>query len=474
MKDSLTWTRKGIEVLARRQPGRLVDLVLDLQNRIKTLEARLAQNSANSHRPPSSDSYHKPHPKSLRESAGRRPGGQNGHPGNTLRPTPSPDLVVKHPLTICPCGCGKNLRRLPLLRYERRQVFELPRIRLSVTEHRAEVKLCPGTGLEVMAAFPDGITAPAQYGTRFKSWLSYCRHQQLLPLERIAQMSRDIFDQPISEATIQAVETQLYQALAPFESTVKDLLRRAPLAHFDETGMRVAGKIHWLHCTSTAALTWYGIHPKRGAKAFDDFAILPQFQGRAIHDGWECYFFYKCLHGLCNAHHLRELVFMEEVLHQPWARKMRRLLLRMLKTVHQHAPKPVSPRSIAGFLRHYRAILAQALKRHPHRTSTHRGAGRPRQSKAHNLLRRLRDHESSVLAFLYDHRVPFTNNQAEQDLRMSKVRQKISGTFRTSLGAQRFARIRSYISTARKNRYDILGTLADALQNQPFMPRTPA
>lgn len=474
MKSSATWTRRTLEGLADRQPLRLVDLVIELQQRLTVLEARLAQNSANSHRPPSSDGYIKPRPKSLRQPGLRKPGGQNGHPGHALRPTPAPDTVVTHALTACPCGCGKDLRRLPLVRYERRQVFDLPEVRFSITEHRAEVKLCPNSGGEVAAVFPKGVNAPAQYGPRFRAWLSYWRHQQLLPLDRMAQMCRDLFAHPISEATIQAVEVDLHQALAPFETALKDLLRRAPLAHFDETGIRLAGKIHWLHCATTAALTWYGVHPKRGREAFDAFGILPHFQGRAIHDGWECYFFYKCLHGLCNAHHLRELVFMEEVLRQPWAIKMRRLLLRMHKAARRHSQRPLSARSIAAFLRHYRAILAQGLKRHPRQPSMHPGAGRPRQSKAHNLLRRLRDYESSVLAFLHDPEVPFTNNQAEQDLRMIKVRQKISGTFRTPEGTHRFARIRSYISTARKNGHAILPVLADALQNRPFIPRAPA
>lgn len=457
------WTRK--QLFAKTKP-QLIGIVLDLQ-------ARVAQNSQNSSRPPSSDGYTKPAPKSLREKTGRNTGGQNGHPGHTLQPVEKPDNTVPHRLTICPCSCGKDLSRLPLVRHERRQVFDLPVIRFFVTEHQAEVKLCPTTGREVMAAFPDGVNAPAQYGSVFRGWLSYWRHQQLLPLDRIAQMCQDLFGRSISEATIQAVEAELHRILTPFETHVKTLLRQAPLAHFDETGMRVKGRLHWLHCACTAALTWYGVHAKRGRKAINEFDILPRFHGRAIHDGLESYFLYSCAHGLCNAHHCRELVFIEEVLRRAWARKLRRLLLRMLKAVRAARPKTLAPRRLAALLRQYRAILAQGFKRHPFQAPTPGRRGRPRQSKAYNLLRRLRDHESSVLAFLFDPSVPFTNNQAEQDLRMMKVRQKISGAFRTFDGARRFALIRGYISTARKNHQNIIEALSNAIDGRPFMPRAP-
>lgn len=470
MKSSAAWTRRDLEALARREPGRLIDLVLDFQGMLQALEARLAQNSANSHRPPSSDGYAKPCPKSLRQRTGRKPGGQNGHPGHTLQPVPRPDSRVTHRLKLCPCGCGKNLRRQPLVRYESRQVFDLPEVRLRVTEHRAEVKICPSTGREVVAAFPPDLRAPAQYGARFQAWLSYWRHQQLLPLDRIALMCADLFGQRISEATLLTIEAKLYHALAPFEERVHALLCQAPLAHFDETGVRIAGRLHWLHNASTSLLTWLGVHKRRGHKAMDAFGILPRFIGRAIHDGLESYLRYPCLHGLCGAHLLRELVFLHEVMRQRWARQMNRLLLRMLKATHACAPRSPPQRRVNALIRRYRALIAKGLRRNPRRLSNGR-SGRPRQSRAYNLLRRLRDHEGSVLAFLVQPGVPFTNNRSEQDLRMSKVQQKISGGFRTLRGATRFARIRSYISTVRKNERNILGALTDALQSWPFIPQ---
>ena len=452
------WTRRQLTRLADTQPRRLVPIVLDCQRRLDLLHARLALTSRNSSKPPASEGYAKPAPKSLRERTGRRPGGQPGHAGHTLQPVPRPDHVVPHRLTQCPCGCGRSLRRQPVLRVERRQVFDLPpTTRVEVTEHQAEVKVCPASGAEVTAAFPPGVNAPVQYGPRFKGWLSYWRHQQLLPLDRIAQMCADLFGHSISEATIQAVDVELDEALAPFETHVKALLGGAPVVHFDETGVRVAGRLHWLHSASTAWLTWYGIHAKRGRTALDAFGILPVFRGQAVHDGYTSYFHYPCAHILCNAHHGRELVFMATVLRERWARPLHRLLQRMLKAVRAVAPRPLSCRSIAAFTRTYRTLLAKGCRRHPRQAPVPGRRGRARQSHAYNLLRRLRDHEASVLAFLSDPQVPFTNNQAERDLRMMKVQQKISGTFRTPAGARRFARLRSYLSTARKQGQNVLG-----------------
>jgi transposase len=264
---------------------------------------------------------------------------------------------------------------------------------LHVTEHRAAVKLCPRTGREVVAAFPQGVHAPAQSGPRFQSLLSYWRHQQLLPLDRITPMCADLFGQPLSEATGVAIETKLYDALAPFEQRVHALLCQAALVHFDETGVRVAGSLHWLHNASTSLVTWFGIHKKRGHQAMDAFGILPRFLGRAIHDGLASYFRYPCLHGLCGAHLCRERVFLHEVLRQRWARPMYRLLLKMLDAVRVHAPRPPPERRIAALLRRYRMLLARGLRQNPRRPSTGR-RGRPRQTKAYNLLRRLRDQEA--------------------------------------------------------------------------------
>ena len=478
MKSSAAWTRKGLEHLAKRKPGRLVDLVLDFQRRLQALEARQAQNSANSHRPPSSDGYSKPDPKSLRKRTRRRSGGQTGHPGSTLLPAGKPDFTVVHRLKRCPCGCGASLRRLPVLRHEKRQVFDLPPQKLLVTEHRAEVKLCPNSGREVSASFPAGVNAPTQYGPRFNAWLVYLRGQQLIPLERISQMSADLFGRLVSEATVQAAVAAANAALAGFEAKVTDLIAQAPIAHADETGLRVAGKLHWLHVVSTKTLTWYGVHRKRGSEAIQHFALLPRFAGRLIHDCLSAYFDLNCLHGLCNAHLLRELTFLHEVQRQKWAKRMLDLLMRMHRAVaayNARAGPSALPQRAAWTIK-YQALLRQGFAENPLPKPPQgpRRRGRPKHTKAQNLLLRLQKHECSVLAFLHDSRVPFSNNQGEQDLRMMKVQQKISGAFRTLEGARTFARIRAYLSTVRKNQRDVFQETVAALTGQPFIPSVAA
>lgn len=472
------WTREQLLPLARSNPEALVDITLALQKHVDDLEARLAKNSQNSSKPPSSDGYIKPAPKSLRKKSGLRSGGQSGHAGSTLLPASKPDFIIVHHLKRCPCGCGANLRRQPVLRHEKRQVFDLPPQKLVVTEHRVEIKLCPKSGREVSAAFPINVNAPTQYGARFNAWLVYLRGQQLIPLERISQMSADLFGRLISEATVQAAVTAAYHALAGFEARVADLIIQAPIAHADETGLRVAGSPYWLHVVSTKSLTWYGVHKQRGSDAIKHFALLPRFTGRLIHDCLGAYFNLECIHGLCNAHLLRELTFLHEVLHQKWAKRMLDLLIRMHRSVAACKARagPSAAPQLAAWTRKYQAVMREGFSENPELQPLPgpRRRGRPKHTKAQNLLLRFRQHESSVLAFLQDFQVPFSNNQAEQDLRMMKVQQKISGAFRTLEGAQTFARIRTYLSTARKNKRDVFQEIVAALSGQPFMPSVAA
>ena len=479
------WLREQLLPLARSNPETVVDIVLALQvevqaqrKRADDLAAQLAKNSHNSSKPPSSDGYVKPDPKSLRTKSGLRSGGQCGHPGSTLAPVDKPDFIVVHPLKCCPCGCGASLRRCVVLRHEKRQVFELPPQKLVVTEHRVEVKCCPNSGREVSATFPAGVTAPTQYGPRFIAWLVYLRIQQLIPLERIGQMCADLFGRTLSDASVQAAVGAVHCALSGFEAKVTELIAQAPIAHADETGLRVAGSLHWLHVVSTKSLTWYGVHKKRGSEAIKHFALLPRFVGRLIHDCLSAYFELQCAHGLCNAHLLRELTFLHEVEHQRWAKRMLDLLLRMHRSVaacKARAGPCAAPQRIA-WSRKYQALLRAGFAENPRPKPPpgSRRRGRPKHTKAQNLLLRLRGHERSVLAFLHDYRVPFSNNQAEQDLRMMKVQQKISGAFRTLEGAQTFARIRSYVSTARKNRREVFEDIVAALAGRPFMPSVAA
>jgi transposase len=486
------FTREELLPIAREKPEALVDIILALQEevlllrqendalkkqvnllekKVESLEARLAKNSGNSSKPPSSDGYSKPEPKSLRKPSGRDPGGQAGHPGHTLPPSDKPDFAVVHPLTLCPCGCGADLSGRPVVRHDKRQVFELPAQKLEVTEHRVEVKICPNCGREVSAAFPAGVNAPTQYGPRFDAWLVYLRVQQLTPIGRISQLCADLFGCAVSQATICAAVAGAHQSLAGFEVQAADLLAQAPLAHADETGLRVAGKLHWLHVVSTKTLTWYGVHAKRGSAALKHFGLLTRFTGRLIHDCWATYLDLDCEHGLCNAHLLRELVFVHEVLGQKWALRMLGLLRRMHRSAAR-CGKDRPLRQRAAWIKKYQANLREGLAANPEPEPPPgpRRRGRPKRSKAQNLLLRLKEHEASVLAFLDDPNVPFTNNQAEQDVRMMKVQQKVSGAFRTLDGAQKFARIRAYLSTVRKNRRDVFQEIVAALAGRPFVP----
>ena len=445
--------------------------------RIRVLEAELAQNSQNSNLPPSSDGYTKPAPKSQRKKSGRKSGGQAGHAGYTLAQVDKPDHIKIHPLKKCPCGCGADLRKKPVLRYEVRQVFDLPPQKLVVTEHQAEIKLCPTTGREVTAEFPSDVSAPAQYGSRIHALWVYLRVQQLMPLDRIRQMCADLFGQQVSEATIQAAVVSANDELSDFENEVTSLLKKEKVAHADETGIRAAGKLHWLHNISTALLTWYGVHRKRGKEAMDELGVLKKFTGRLVHDCLPSYFKFKnCRHGVCNAHLLRELTFIHEVHHQEWARKMSDLLREMLQHVKERKDNVsrLTAKQIAPWIRRYRTLLRQGRAINPALPPpVAPRRGRRKQTKAQNLLDRLEQHERSALAFLHDFRVPFTNNQAEQDLRMMKVQQKISGTFRTVEGARMFARIRGYVSTVRKHESDVFENLVLLFEGQPFMPHAP-
>ena len=474
--------RRQLLELARRGVGALITLVLGLEAKVRTLQRqmaalqrevqrlkdRLALTSRNSGKPPSTDGLAKPAPKSLRQKTGRKRGGQPGHPGRTLQPVADPDHTLVHQLDRCPCGkcSGHSLRNEPVLDHEKRQVFELPQKPLEVTEHQAQIKRCPISGCRVTATFPEQVGAPAQYGPRFRALMIYFNNRQFIPYSRLTELCEDLYGQPLSEATIVAANGRTFENLEPFEQRLKVLLPQAPLNHCDESGLRVAGRLHWLHVVSNASLTFYGVHPKRGTEAMNELNILPHCKGWIIHDHWAPYFTYEdCLHALCNQHHLRELKFLHEEHQEPWADELSRFLNDANERCQQHGvlPEKAFNKALAG----YHAILAKGRRNHPRRTD--RGA----QSKAANLLDRLEDYDYSVLAFLFDPVVPFTNNQGERDIRMEKVRQKISGCFRTLPGARVFARIRSYISTCQKQGLNILDALQIAVLGNPFIPDLP-
>jgi transposase len=452
----------------RQQVDAIQQQVKTLQQKVTSLEAQLQQNSSNSNKPPSSDGYRKPAPKSLRRKGERKPGGQKGHTGHTLKKVASPDHI--HIIPLNECVCGQDLSKNPAIDYDCRQVFDLPEPRLEVTEHRAEIKCCSGCGQTVRAAFPAGVTAPAQYGIRFLSLLLYWRHQQLLPTERITQMCLDLYGQSISEATIFNATACGYQQLESFEAVVIEQLQSSSFAHADESGLRVQGKLHWVHSCSNPEVTHYSVHAKRGLEAMNAGGILPVFKGRLIHDFWKPYFRLECEHGLCNPHLLRELQALSDLDHQPWTSDLSQLLLDMNEFSKTRKVAPAA-QDLDPWLKRYAAILQAGWNLNPILPSSDPPKrGRPKHSKAQNLLDRMQTHRDSILAFLFDPAVPFSNNLAEQDIRMLKVQQKISGCFRTLKGAQHFCRIRSYLSTARKQGENIFNAIVSALSGQPFIP----
>lgn len=455
-------------------------LIAKLRARVQELEARLKLNSQNSSKPPSSNLV-RPVPKSLREKSGRRPGGQVGHAGHTLKRVEKADHIVTH--AISSCGkCGRSLKEQPPDECAKRQVFDIPPQRIEVTEHQAEVKTCSKCGHKNEAEFPPQVGQPVQYGTRLKALCVYLSAYQLIPYERQEEFFEDVWAHRISQGTLVHFNEACSENLQGVQAAIQQAVMRAAVSHHDETGLYVDKKRQWLHVASTPSLTAYFVHPKRGKEAMDKMGILAgkSPDSWAIHDHLESYYGYACRHGLCNAHHLRELTFVEEEYAQPWAEKMKKLLLRIKKRVDDSKRTGLDSLSkcqIQGFQRSYESILKEGLKANPC-PILHEGVpkkrGRKKQSKPKNLLDRLQKDVRDVLAFMSDFRVPFDNNLAERDLRMNKAKQKISGCFRSIMGAQAFCRNRGYISTARKNRVAILEAMQRAFEGNPFIPAAAA
>lgn len=444
-----------------------------LTTRVQELETRLGGHSQNSHRPPSSDGAGAP-PRRQRTRSGKAPGGQRGHPGQTLAMVAVPDAVVRHHPDQC-AHCGVALAACPVVAVVRRQVVDLPPLRLSVTEHQAARVCCPHCQQVTTAPFPAAVTQPVQYGPRLLGLGVYLRQYQLLPYLRISALLTDLFGAGPAVGTLHRASLVCAEALGAVTTALKTALGAAAVAHADETSVTIAGQRRWVHVVSTTSLTHDAWHAKRGHAATDAIGILPAFSGRLIHDAWAPYWHYPCQHGLCNAHHLRELAAVAEQPGQAWAARLRTLLVAMKRAVdarHSAGGGRCPPEDVASFVARYRALLAEgnAANPPPTRASDSPQRGRLKQSKARNLLDRLSAREREVLAFLHDATVPFDNNQAERDLRMIKVQQKISGTFRDATGADAFCRIRSYISTLRKQARHVLTALEQTFLGQPPMP----
>jgi len=459
--------------MLQQQVRVLEQLVAEQAVMIQALQDQLAKNSRNSGKPPSSDGLKKPRTRSLRQKTGRRSGGQKGHKGHTLKQVEDPDHVQVHEAPTCP-HCATNLKLVAPCDHEKRQVFDVPPVRIEVTEHRAEIKDCPKCGQPIKGSFPAEVTQPVQYGLRLKAQASYLNNYQLIPWARTCETLGDFYGHTPAEALVLEANTAMVEQTEPSRTATKQQLVAAGVAHFDESGLRVEGKLNWLHVSSIDSLTHYAVHPKRGQEAMKDIGILPEFEGRAVHDHWQSYFaFDNCQHALCNAHHLRELQFIVDQYEQDWARKMSKLLLDIKAEVEEAGPhqRSLSPERITHFERRYDELIAEGLEANPPpATPPPKKRGRKKQSPPKNLLDRLQQRKPEVLAFMYDFRVPFDNNLAERDVRMVKVKQKVSGAFRTRTGAETFCAIRSYISTVRKNGRNVIDAMYDALTGSPFIP----
>lgn len=442
--------------------------VAKLTARVAELEARLSKDSHNSSKPPSSDGMTK-RTQSLRVPSGRKPGGQPGHPGQTLKRVEHPDRVVTHPLPETCDACGEPLAKGAHLDGESRQVFDLPPLRLEVVEHRTLAARC-ACGRTHRSRFPVGVAHAVQYGPRIQSVAVYLTQFQLLPVDRTRQMLRDVFTVRLSSGTIQTVIKRAGALLSPCVAGIAQAVSRAPVAHFDESGLHVGGALEWLHTAATASLSWYGRHGKRGQAAMEAHGILPSFRGVAVHDGWAPYRKYSCVHALCNAHHLRELTFLAETTGQSWPDAMIELLVAAKDEIAAGGGHPLAPARIESYQQRYQAILAEGSALNPVAEPAAKRRGRAKQSDATNLLRRLREHKDDVLRFLTDVRVPFDNNLAERAIRMPKLKQKVSGTFRSAKGADAFCVIRSYLATMRKQSQDIFHSLILSFQGQVITP----
>jgi transposase len=459
----------------RNDLARALEHLEEANARIKQLEGQAAKDSHNSSKPPSTNGFKEPVRKtqSLREKSGKKSGGQPGHPGRTLMMVQEPDQTIQ--LTPAHCQhCQHDFSGTSLSRKERVQVFDLPPLHLQVTEYHVEVKACPSCHCETRADLPEGISpASAQYGPNVKTLAVYLASLHLLPVARVSQILSDLFGTTFSQASVLAACQQSAGAIAPVLKKIHTALLRSPVIHNDETGFRIDNKRWWLHVAATRFLTLYLAHPKRGQQAMDAMEILPNFQGTSMHDSLSSYLRYPCLHALCMAHYLRELTFIFERYAQPWAQEMKALLLEIKACVdwaREHAMTTLPEAVIQEIECRYTFLVQTGMAANPPPPKRPGKRGAPKKSDALNLLIRLHQYHDLILRFMSDFEVPFDNNLAESDLRMMKLRQKISGCFRTQDGAAIFCDLRSYLSTMQKQGVHLLTALRSAIVGSPLLP----
>lgn len=444
-----------------------------LENQVKELQDRLGLNSSNSSKPPSTNSPFAQKPK-ITSNAKRKAGGQTGHEGKNLKMVEHPDVVIVSTPEVCQ-ECGVSLAKTPSRLIASRQVFDLPVLKIEVTEHHVYAKKCPCCKALNKGSFPSGVTAPTQYGKRFDAVISYLSIHQMLPYERITQVMQDLFGHPISEGVILNALSRVEAQLEPFNILTKEALLASPILHVDETGMNVRGKLHWAHIALSKDAAQCLLHPKRGADAIKQMAILPSYRAIAVHDHWKPYESIKGSfeHAFCNAHHLRELTRVTQLDKQQWSEELSNLLLSAHHAIiHAKAKgkERLSPHRVKRFNVWYDSIVASASVTYSATQKKSGKRGRPKQSFAKNLLDRLIKYKEETLRFITNFDVPFTNNAAERGLRMMKVKEKISGCFMSQKGGRIFMNIYAYILSVKKNGITIMQALLDAMNGKPFIP----
>ena len=439
--------------------------------RIKELEERLAKDSRTSSKPPSTDGLARL-PRSFRRPSGKRPGGQAGHPGHTLSVVEQPDEVVRHRPEVC-YQCGEDLSAIPGSIAERRQVLDVPEIRLLAHEHQIEAICCPTCHTTSLGSFPAAVSAPVHYGPHLQALAVYLHQGQVLPTARTCEALAALCGCQIAEGTLLQWSELAAERLAPTVERIAELIVASRLQHGDETGIRVYGMLQWLHVNCTRFLTHLAWHASRGREAMDEIGIWPRFAGRGMHDRFVSYDAYACAHSICGAHLVRDCVAVAEQEHQEWAVEMQDFLLDLHDACQQwrllHLTSVPAIERDEWVARYFEILAAgYAAQPPPLASSSGKQKGRRKQSKAKNLLDALLGRAEHVLALLDDLRIPFTNNQAERDLRLAKVQQKISGAFRSATGVTAFCRIRSYLSTMQKQGHPMLSALTAVFHGQPL------
>ncbi len=435
-------------------------VIADLERQIVVLNDRLAKyenpkNSNNSSVSPSQDPFRKT--KSMRVKSNKPQGGQKGHKGSKLKKVMTPNVIVNHDIDHCDC-CGNNLEGVSQ-GYDARQIFDLPPITIQVTEHRRLHKTCGVCGKHNTGTFPEGLVQEAQYGNNLKSLCVYLQNYQMLPFARCSEFIADLTGHYISTGSLSNFQKQCFNHLQGYQQNIRQLLLQSPILHADETGIRLNGKNSWMHVVSNKTVSFFAHHLNRGKQAMDDIGLLKNYNGTLIHDRFSSYFSYSCEHSLCNAHILRDLVYVEETFNAPWAKKIRELLIKAKRNKEQNPNLRASYYS--KIFKKYTTTIRPIIQCYDKKY---------KKTDEQRLAFGLEKHKYLFLKFIQQPEVPFDNNQAERDLRMIKVKQKVSGCFRSQTHAQYFAVIRGYISTIKKNKKKVLLNIQQAFLEKTYLP----